>query len=96
LDARAGATWLRSSFAVGLGIGALFAFIGMAFGIMGGRTMKSLAGLGAKIQGKPTSEQAAQLQALQKQQMTYSRIAAASLVLAVIFMAIARYLHSAA
>jgi uncharacterized membrane protein len=92
LDARAGATWARSSFAVGLGIGAVFAFIGFAFGIMGGRTMKSLAGLGAQIQGKPASEQAAQLQALQRQQMTYSRIAAASLILAVIFMAIARYL----
>lgn len=92
LDARAGAAWLRSSFAIGLGIGAVFSFIGFAFGIMVGRTMKSLAGLGAQIQGKPTSEQAAQLQALQKQQMTYSRITAASLVLAVIFMAIARYL----
>jgi uncharacterized membrane protein len=92
LDARAGATWLRSSFAIGLNIGAVFAFIGFAFGIMIGRTMKSLAALGAQIQGKPTSEQAAQLQALQKQQVTYSRIAAAFLVLSVIFMAIARYL----
>jgi len=92
LDARAGATWFRSNFAIGLGIGAVFAFIGFAFGIMVGRTMKSLAGLGAQIQGRPTSEQAAQLQALQQQQMTYSRITAASLVLSVIFMAIARYL----
>ena len=92
LDARAGTAWLRSNFAIGLGIGAVFAFIGFAFGIMVGRTMKSLAGLGAQLQGRPTSEQAAQLQALQKQQMTYSRIAAGSLVLSVIFMAVARYL----
>src|SRR5215510_8262975 len=77
LDARAGAAWLGSSFARGLGIGALFAFIGFGFGIMVGRTMKSLAGFGSQIQGKPTAEQAAQLQALQKQQMTYSRITAA-------------------
>jgi len=92
LDGRAGAAWFRSSFAIGLGIGAVFAFIGFGFGIMLGRTMKSLAGLGAQIQGKPSSEQTAQFQVLQKQQMTYSRIAASALILAVIFMAVARYL----
>jgi uncharacterized membrane protein len=92
LDARAGASWVRSSFATGLSIGAVFALIGFAFGIMIGRTTKAMAQLGAQMQGKPSPAQLAQMQTIQKQQATYSRISAITLVLAVIFMAIARYL----
>lgn len=92
LDARAGEAWLRSSFAIGLGVGAVFAFIGFIFGIMIGRTTKAMAQLGAQMQGKPSPDQVRQMQAIQKQQGTYSTIAAAALILATIFMAIARYL----
>lgn len=92
LDARAGAAWGRSHFAIGLSIGAAFALIGFVFGILLGRTIKSMAQLGAQIQGKPSSGQLAQMQALQKRQATYSTINAVTLVVAVIFMAIARYL----
>lgn len=84
--------WMSSGAGTGFGIGAVFALIGMAFGIMIGRTMKALAQLGSQLQGRPTSDQAAQLQTLQSRQLTYSRISAASLILSVIFMAIARYL----
>jgi len=94
LDARAGASWLRSSFAIGLGIGALFAILGLVFGIMVGRTTKAMAQLGAQMEGKPSSAQITQMQSVQKQQATYSRMAAISLILATIFMAIARYLGS--
>jgi uncharacterized membrane protein len=92
LDARAGAGWLRSSFAMGLGIGAAFAIIGLIFGIMIGRTTKAMADLGAQMQGKPSPTQLTQMQSIQKQQATYSRISAISLILATIFMAVARYL----
>lgn len=92
LDARAGAAWLRSSFAIGLSIGAAFALIGFVFGLMVGRTTKAMAQLGAQMQGNPSPAQLTQMQAIQKQQATYSRISATTLVLAVIFMAIARYL----
>ncbi|HLO33665.1 MAG TPA: hypothetical protein VK249_31245 [Anaerolineales bacterium] len=92
LDARAGAAWVRSSFAIGLGIGAIFALIGFIFGILVGRTNKAMAELGAQIRGKPTPAQLAQIQAIQKQQATYTRISAPALILAVVFMAIARYL----
>ena len=92
LDARAGSAWLRSSFAIGLGIGAIFALIGFVFGIMIGRTTKAMAQFGAQLQGKPSPEQMTQLQTLQQRQATYSRAAAAMLVFATIFMAIARYL----
>lgn len=83
--------WMKSGAGTGFTIGALAALVGFAFGMMIGRTMKSMAQLGSQIQGKPTSEQAAQLQALQKQQQTYSRISVVSLIIAVIFMSIARY-----
>src|SRR6266511_1919331 len=87
LDARAGAAWLRSSFAIGLNIGAGSALIGFIFGIMIGRVTKAMADLGAQFRGKPTPEQMAQMQAIRKQQATYSNISVAALILAVIFMA---------
>ena len=92
LDARAGEAWMRSSFATGLGIGAVLAIIGMVFGILIGRTTKAMAQLGASFQGGPTTEQMTQMREIQKKQATYSMISAVSLVLATIFMAIARYL----
>jgi uncharacterized membrane protein len=92
LDARAGSAWVRSSFGIGLSIGAGFALIGFVFGIMIGRTTKAIAQLGAQMQGKPSAGQLTQMQSIRKQQATYSNISAAALILAVIFMAIARYL----
>jgi len=92
LDARAGQSWLRSSFATGLSIGAGFALIGFVFGILLGRVTKSMAQLGAQMQGKPSPAQLTQMQAVQKQQVAYSRLSAGALVIAVIFMAISRYL----
>ncbi len=92
LDARAGAAWARSHFATGLSIGAGFAIIGFILGILVGRASKTMAQLGAQSQGKPSSEQRTQMQAIQKQQATYSMLSTVALVLAVVFMAIARYL----
>lgn len=92
LDARAGAAWQRSPFAIGLSIGAVFAIIGFIFGILIGRTTQAMAQLGAQFQGKPTNEQMNRMQTLGKQQATYSNISAVALILAVIFMAISRYL----
>jgi uncharacterized membrane protein len=92
LDARAGAAWLRSSFAIGLGIGAAFAILGMILGIMVGRTTNAMAQLGAQMQGKPSPAQLTQMQSIQRQQAMYSRTSTISLILATIFMAIARYL----
>jgi uncharacterized membrane protein len=95
LDARAGAAWVRSGMGIGLSIGAGFAIIGFIFGILIGRTTTAMANLGAQFQGKPTNEQMAQMQTLRKQQATYSNISALALILAVIFMATARYLGMA-
>jgi hypothetical protein len=84
--------WMSSGAGRGFGIGAGFALIGFVFGVLIGRTTKAMAQVGAQIQGKPSPDQMHQLQTLQKKQATYSMIAASTLVLATIFMAIARYL----
>ncbi|MCI0555928.1 MAG: hypothetical protein L0287_33715, partial [Anaerolineae bacterium] len=84
--------WMTSGAGRGFGIGAGFALIGLVFGILVGRTTQTLLQLSAQIQGKPSPEQLRQIEALRKQQITYSNINVVVLVLAVIFMAIARYL----
>src|SRR6185436_11222833 len=58
--------WMSSGAGRGFGIGAAFALIGLVFGILVGRTMKSMAQLGAQMQGKPSAEQMQQMGALRK------------------------------
>ena len=84
--------WMSSGAGRGFGIGAGFALIGFVFGLLIGRTTNAMAQLGAQFRGKPSAEQMSQMQSIRKQQATYSNISAAALILAVIFMAIARYL----
>lgn len=84
--------WWRSSTGAGFGTGAFFALIGIVTGILNGNNNKKLAQIGAQIQGKPTPEQAAALAAVQKQQAWVVPANTWSLVLAVLFMATARYL----
>ena len=83
--------WMKSGAGIGFTIGAVFGLIGFIFGIRVGLLNKAMAKLGAQIQGKPTSEQMTQIQAIQKQLATASKITAPTLILAVIFMSIARY-----
>ena len=83
--------WMSSGAGRGFGIGAVFGLIGFVFGIMVGRTTKAMAQLGAQMQGKPSPEQIAQMGDIRKKQATYAMLAALTLVLATLFMAIARY-----
>jgi uncharacterized membrane protein len=84
--------WMRSGAGTGFGIGAFFALIGFVTGFMNGGNNRKLAALGSQIQGKPTPEQMEQLSAIQKQQGWVVPVNTWTLVLAVFFMAIARYL----
>lgn len=84
--------WMTSSVGTGFGIGSAFGAVGFIFGILIGRTTNALVQLGGQVQGKPTPEQLTQLQLLQKRQAAYSKITAISLILAVVFMAVARFL----
>ncbi len=84
--------WMRSGAGTGFAIGAAFAIVGLVFGILVGRTNKAMAQLGMQMQGgQPSSQQSTQMQAVRKQLATYSTLSAIGLILAVIFMAIARY-----
>jgi uncharacterized membrane protein len=85
--------WQSSGPGIGFGIGALFALIGMVTGIMNGNNNRKMGSLGAQIQGKPSSDQAAQLAAIQKQQSWVVPVNTYSLLLALALMAIARYLR---
>jgi len=85
--------WMHSGAGLGFGLGAFFALIGFIFGMMVGNTNGALAKLGMKIQGKPTPEQLTQIGALRKRLSVVSPINAYSLLIATLFMAIARYVH---
>ncbi len=85
--------WMKSGAGIGFTIGAVFGLIGFIFGIRVGLLNKALARLSAQIQGKPTSEQMTSIQAIQKQLATSSTLTVPSLIIAVIFMSIARYFH---
>lgn len=84
--------WLTSGAGRGFGIGAFFALVGFIAGMMVGQNTAALGQLGAQIQGKPTPEQLQKLQALQKRLAIVGSINVYSMILAVTFMAIARYL----
>jgi uncharacterized membrane protein len=85
--------WQSSGPGIGFAIGALFALVGLVTGIMNGNNNRAMGQIGAQIQGKPSSEQAAQLAAIRKQQAWVVPVNSYSLLLAVFFMAIARYLR---
>ncbi|MFT3894998.1 MAG: hypothetical protein QM730_25515 [Anaerolineales bacterium] len=84
--------WARSGTGIGFGIGAGFGLIAFVFGAIFGGSNAKLAEIGAQIQCKPTEVQVAQIQALQKRIRTVSPIHIYSMILAMIFMATARYL----
>jgi len=83
--------WMHSSTGIGFGIGAVFGLIAFVFGAIFGASNAKLGEIGAQIQGKPTDEQLVQIQTLQKRIRTVSPIHVYSMLLAMIFMATARY-----
>jgi uncharacterized membrane protein len=85
--------WQTSGPGIGFGAGALFAVIGFVTGIMNGNNNKAMGRLGAQIQGKPTAEQTAKLEVIQKQQAWVVPLNTYSLLLALLLMSAARYLR---
>ncbi|MCE9646527.1 MAG: hypothetical protein K8S20_11060 [Chloroflexi bacterium] len=85
-------SWMRSSAGIGFGIGAGFGLIAFVSGAIFGNGNARLGRIGAQIQEKPTTDQLAQIQAIQKRIKRVSPIHVTSMFLAMIFMASARYL----
>jgi len=84
--------WMKSGTGIGFTIGAVFGIIAFISGAIFGRSNAQLGQIGAQIQGKLSSEQLAQLQAIQTRLKNISPIHKTSVLLAMLFMAAARYL----
>ena len=84
--------WMKSGAGVGFTLGAVFALIGFVFGILNGVNFRALASATAQVQGQPTKEQQAQIQSIQKRLAVSSPLTAYPLIVAVVFMAVARYM----
>ena len=85
--------WANSSSGIAFGIGGVFGIAALAFGIMIPKLNGAMGKLGAQIQGKPTAEQAAQMEALRKRITAISYTNAACLILATTLMATARFIR---
>lgn len=83
--------WVKSGAGIVFGIGAVFGFVGGVAGFMNGANNRKLSALGAQIQGKPSPEQMAQLQSIQKQQAIIVPLNTYVLLIAILCMATARY-----
>jgi len=83
--------WTRSGPGTGFGLGALFALVGLVFGLMVGRNMSTLVAVGSQITGKPTPDQLSKIQAAQGQLAYAGPATTVSLVLALLCMPTARY-----
>ncbi len=83
--------WLRSGPGIGFGLGAVFALIGFAVGLMVGGANRQMAALGAQVKGQPTPEQASQMAAIRSRLATLGPINTWSLIIAALFMATSRY-----
>lgn len=84
--------WTTSGAGIGFAIGGIFGLIGFVTGIMVGRYNKAMAALGAQIQGQPTPEQSASMGAIRAGLARMTPITTVSQILAILFMAVARYL----
>jgi len=84
-------SWMHSGAGTGFTLGAIFGLIAFVFGAVFGASNAKLAQLSAQIQGKPTDEQLLQIQTIQKRIKTVSPIHVYSMILAMLFMATARY-----
>jgi uncharacterized membrane protein len=83
--------WMSSSAGLGFGIGAVFGLVAFVFGAIFGKSNAELGHIGVQIEGKPTEEQLTQIQRLQKRIKIVSPVHITGMILAMIFMATARY-----
>ncbi len=83
--------WTTSATGWGFGIGGVFAIVGLIFGALVGKNVGLLGKMTSQIQGKPTSEQMAQIQAAQKQLRFVAPASTLALILSLVCMATARY-----
>ena len=84
--------WMNTATGVAFGVGGLFAFVGWGTGFVLSRTGAAMGKLAGQIRGAPTPDQQAQLAVLGRRQVNFSTINLASLTIATVLMAMARFL----
>ncbi len=84
--------WMKSGAGIGFTIGAIFGLIALVSGAIFGGSNAKLGEIGAQINSKPTNEQLAQIDALQKRIKIVSPIHISAMILALTLMATSRYL----
>jgi uncharacterized membrane protein len=83
--------WMTSGAGIGFAIGGLAGITAFVLGIMFGRNNTELVRIGSQIQGPPTPEQLADIQGVQGKQKRIGPIRVTAMIIAVLFMATARY-----
>ena len=83
--------WQNSGPGIGFGVCAIFAFIGLVFGIMVGVNTNTLGTLASQIKGKPTDEQMKTIQTAQQRLKVVGPVGPLVQIVALICMATARY-----
>jgi uncharacterized membrane protein len=84
--------WVKSTAGIGFLIGGLFGFVAFVAGVTFGQLNKQLAIVGSQVQGKPTPEQMAEIQLLQKRIAATTRFHVPSIIIAILLMSASRYL----
>lgn len=84
--------WVQSSTGITFGLGGFFGAIALTLGIVVNRTLAALGKLGMQIQGKPSPEQMAKIQALQKRAGMATQYTCYMLIISATLMALARYI----
>jgi uncharacterized membrane protein len=84
--------WTHSGPGIGFGIGGAAGLFGLIFRMLANRNMTRLSRLAAEIKGGPAHEKTQQLVSLQRNQARLNVLNTWALIIAVVFMATARYL----
>lgn len=84
--------WTHSGPGIGFGIGGAAGLFGLILRILANRNMTTLSRLAAEIKGQSTHEKARKLASLQRKQARLNMLNTWALIVAVLFMATARYL----
>jgi uncharacterized membrane protein len=85
-------TWTHSGPGIGFGIGGAAGLLGLIFRVLANRNMATVGWLASEIKEQPTPEQSQKLGSIQKNQALLNKLNTWSLIVAVFFMATARYL----
>jgi hypothetical protein len=84
--------WTHSGPGIGFGIGGAAGLLGLIFRVLANRNMAAVSRLASEIKEQPAKEHSQKLVSLQKNQNRLNMLNTWSLIVAVLFMAIARYL----